>query len=336
MTEIFPEQKTDVHCKLSELDNIRPSKVLELVPGASSAQIGDFLQLAESTVKMLEGVQHKSAEVREKKVISDKRDSISLLGDLKELRVKNPQDTPKLECPTDPKSEFMEHLKKLIRADNGGTEGESIKFSEQFQEKNLNLLEAAKPNKAFNVEHCEQVYTKLLKDPLARSQLENIHAARAHKYGHAQFGQKFWYKESKNLAQKFKSQADRRKFRIGLKGLIDFINQLNILDLEKVFEKGEAEGFKLLKMPTPVPPATFCNYLKKVPPLKLIEFVNQEKAKEIQKIMAKISSLAHFSQSMADYFARDDALEPALAVVCEVLRNTEDVGGVLKNQAAHF
>ena len=89
-------------------------------------------------------------------------------------------------------------------------------------------------------------------------------------------------------------------------------------------------------MPTPVPPATFCKYLEKVPPLKLIEFVNREKAAEIRKIISKISSLAHFSQSMADYFARDDALEPALAVVCEVLRNTEDVGGVLKQRAATF
>ena len=63
---------------------------------------------------------------------------------------------------------------------------------------------------------------------MARSQLENSHAARAHKYGYAQFGSKFWYKESKNIARKLKSQADRRKFRIGLKSLIDFINQLNI------------------------------------------------------------------------------------------------------------
>ena len=103
-----------------------------------------------------------------------------------------------------------------------------------------------------------------------------------------------------------------------------------------MLEKGEAEGFKLLKMPTPVPPATFCKYLEKVPLIKLIEFFNRGKAAKMRKIISKISSLAHFSQSMADYFARDDALEPALAVVCEVLRNTEDVGGVLKKRAATF
>ena len=155
----------------------------------------------------------------------------------------------------------------------------SIKFSEQFERKILNLLEAAKP-KDFDVEHFEHVYNKLLKDPMARSQLENLHAARAHKYGYAQFGSKFWYKESKNISRKLKSQADRQKFRIGLKGLMDFRNQLNIIDWEKLLEKGDPEGFKLLKMPTPVVPETFCKYLENVPPLKLIEFVNKKKCRE--------------------------------------------------------
>ena len=145
---------------------------------------------------MREEVQRKSAEVLKKDAIPVEQEWISLLGSLKELRVENPEDTPKLECPTDPKSEFMEHLKKLIPPDNGGSDEESVNFTKQFQEKILNLLEAAKPNKDFDVEHFEHVYNKLLRDPLARAQLENIHAARAHKYGYAQFGSKFWYKES--------------------------------------------------------------------------------------------------------------------------------------------
>ena len=68
----------------------------------------------------------------------------------------------------------------------------------------------------------------------------------------------------------------------------------------------------------------------------MIEFINKVKAADILKLVGKISSLAHFSQSMADYFARDDALEPALAVVCEVLRTSQDVGGVLEKRAATF
>ena len=39
--------------------------------------------------------------------------------------------------------------------------------------------------------------------------------------------------------------------------------------------------------------------------------------------------MAHFSQSMADFYGHDDALEPALAAVCEALRNYNDVGVTL-------
>ena len=54
------------------------------------------------------------------------------------------------------------------------------------------------------------------------------------------------------------------------------------------------------------------------------------------EILQKISELAHFSQSMADYFAHDDALEPALAVLCEVLRNAPNIGAVLNNKCQTF
>ena len=182
----------------------------------------------------------------------------------------------------------------------------------------------------------EKIYKKLVGDPLARARIENLHAARAHKYGHAHFGPKFWYKESINLAQKWKSQDDRRKFRIGLKGLIDFLNQLNMMDLEKFLNKGEVDAFKLLKLPGPVSLENAKDILRSAPPIKIIEFINEEKAAGILKLVKKISSLAHFSQSMAEFFARDDALEPALAVVCEVLRTCPDVGGILEKRATSF
>ena len=49
-----------------------------------------------------------------------------------------------------------------------------------------------------------------------------------------------------------------------------------------------------------------------------------------------VSSLTHFSQSLAVHFARDDALEPPLSVVCEVLRNDQNVGAVLEKRSATF
>ena len=91
-----------------------------------------------------------------------------------------------------------------------------------------------------------------------------------------------------------------------------------------------------MKMPEPISPETMCDYLKEAPPIKLVEFFNRKKAADILKTLKKVSSLAHFSQSMADYFARDDALEPALSVVCEILRNDLDVGAVLEKRSATF
>ena len=126
------------------------------------------------------------------------------------------------------------------------------------------------------------------------------------------------------MARKLKSQAERRKFRAGLKGLVDFVNQLNIMDLEKLLKGGESEGFKVLKMPGSIQPETMGGLLKYVPPLKLIKLINKQKASDIHKFLEKISSLAHFSQSMTDFFAHDDALEPVLAVVCEFLRNNAE------------
>ena len=79
----------------------------------------------------------------------------------------------------------------------------------------------------------EKIFKKLLNNPTARTNLASIHEARAHKYGHIQFGPKTWYKEAVNISRKLTSQEDRRKFRQGLRGESDFLNQLNMHDLMK-------------------------------------------------------------------------------------------------------
>ena len=75
---------------------------------------------------------------------------------------------------------------------------------------------------------------------------------------------------------------------------------------------------------------------KRRPPIKILNLINSKKAKEITDLVQKITRLAHFSQSMTDYFAMDDAVEPALAVLCEVLRTDTDVGAVLSNNYTNF
>ena len=101
------------------------------------------------------------------------------------------------------------------------------------------------------------------------------------------------------------------------------------MDLETILHQGRLDGFKLLELRKPVLPEVILKYLENAPPIKILELINKQKAADILKILSKISSMAHFSQSMADFFAHDDSLEPALAVVCEALRNYDDVGATL-------
>ena len=73
---------------------------------------------------------------------------------------------------------------------------------------------------------------------------------------------------------------------------------------------------KTLKLQDPALTSQLVNTLKDVPPIELIKFINEAKASKLLQIFENIESFAHFSQSMSDYFALDDAIEPALAVVC--------------------
>ena len=320
---------TKVLCQLSEMPDISPSKVRKLVPEATAAQLSEFLELAEAMVSEDVKRRRRSPRAPSRSKTPGLSDGISLAGESVDVKADK-----KLKSPTEIDSQFMKELKKLVPPESGGSAVPTVDFNKEFQHKLLNLLESSNTPTQFDAEHFEKVYEKLVKDPLARSRLENLHAARAHKYGYAHFGPKRLFRESTKIATKLKSQAERRKFRAGLKGLLDFLNQLNLMDLEKLLEKGDPEGFKALKLPDLIKPETICKYLKDVPPIKLVEFINRQKATEIRALLTKISSLAHFSQSMTDFFAHDDALEPALAVVCDVLRNNEKMGGVLSKSSS--
>ena len=114
------------------------------------------------------------------------------------------------------------------------------------------------------------------------------------------------------------------------------MNQWNLLDLDDLLEKGEDEALNLLKLDEPILPSDLFASLKNVSPLKIMKLINGATAEKLVGTLQKISELAHFSQSMADYFALDDALEPALAVPCEVLRNAPNIGAVLNNKRQTF
>ena len=70
--------------------------------------------------------------------------------------------------------------------------------------------------------------------------------------------------------------------------------------------------------------------MSEIPLLDILKLIDTEKAQKIFSTIDKIVALAHVSQSMGNYFARDDALEPALSTVCTGLRGDSDFGHILR------
>ena len=99
---------------MSELDDVRPSKVRELVPGASAVQIATFLQLAEDAAGGQKRRRQEAAGLLEEREISNEREPVSPVGSVKELSVEDAKIASKMKCQTDVKSEFIKRLKRLI------------------------------------------------------------------------------------------------------------------------------------------------------------------------------------------------------------------------------
>ena len=181
----------------------------------------------------------------------------------------------------------------------------------------------------------EVLFKKLKNNISARSNLSSIHAARAHKYGQVQFGPKSWCKESSNISTKLTNQEDRRKFRMGLKCNVDFLNQLNMHDLmtnliDRTQDITSVSKTSISKL------EDIFECLKDVPIIDILKLIDNEKAKKIFVSIEKIVALAHVSQSMGNYFARDDSLDPALSTVCQALRGDIEFEYILRSGGATF
>ena len=181
----------------------------------------------------------------------------------------------------------------------------------------------------------EALFKKLKSNIAARSKLSSIHAARAYKYGHVQFGPKSWYKESVIVFYKWTSQEDRRKFRQGLTCNVEFLNQLNIHDLVKDLMDGKMDITSLSKS-IRVKLGDIFECLKEIPMIGILKFIDNEKAQKNFSTIDRNAALAYVSQSMWNYFARDDSLNPALSVVCEALRGWYRFWAFVEIQGGHL
>ena len=235
--------------------------------------------------------------------------------------------------PTPEKSGWTERLKTLVRnagVDRGRVEVDSSESDSQSHDDGRTT-----PSRKKEFISDETLFKKLKNNPSARSKLSSIHSARAHKYGHVQFGPKSWYKEVVNISEKLTSQEDRRKFRQGLKCNVEFLNQLNMHDLTKTLLEGKQKISSLPKaVQTKVADIFEC--LENIPLIDILKFIDNEKANKIFSLIDKITALAHVSQSMGNYFARDDSLDPALSIVCQALRGNIDFELLLRSRGGTF
>ena len=167
-----------------------PSEVLAIIPEATSEQLANFFDVLEET----------------RSCNTSDRPSI-VVGQVEKDLVKEAK-------AVDSSAGRLSNLKN--------DKNVQFSFSDDF-EKKLLLVLGASNHTVSDADVCKLTYDRLRQNPLDRSRLENLHTARAHKYGMAHLGPKNWYKESPNLLKKLKSLSERRKFRVGLKGNIDFL-----------------------------------------------------------------------------------------------------------------
>ena len=154
------------------------------------------------------------------------------------------------------------------------------------------------------------LFSNLKLYPKLRQSLNSVNSARAYKYGSRAFGQKSWYTENFDIATGLKSNADRRKFRFGLKSNVDFLIQLDIEGLKQCLSD---KTFS----PNHVPPGA---NLSTGSFLDTMRILDPNRFRKFCTIFNRIQANLDFTQSLSDYFATDEMLEPALLVISDAIR----------------
>ena len=167
-------------------------------------------------------------------------------------------------------------------------------------------------------------FANLRENRAARRDLVALHTARAHAYGERDCGQKSWYTDKAGVAQRLKSQDERRKFRMGLKANMEFWTQLRIGDLRAALTMGDPEPLRKLPVTTTGTVKEFQKFFMTSPVVDVLKLIVPHKADAVVRILNGIELLADFNQRLNCHLASHQALEPILAVLCDMLRSGED------------
>ena len=103
--------------------------------------------------------------------------------------------------------QFNQKTKHLTPTKEKSEENAQITFFNEFEKKILGILGTFNPSVVSDVDKNRLAFDKLVQNPAERSRLENIHAARGHRYGTAHLGPKSWYQNTQNLSLKVKTHG---------------------------------------------------------------------------------------------------------------------------------
>ena len=174
-------------------------------------------------------------------------------------------------------------------------------------------------------------FANLKENRAARRSLAALNQARAHPYGPWAFGPKAWYSEQPAVARRFKSQDDRRQFRMGLKCSLEFLNQLRLMDLRTTLTTGDPAVLGGIQRNTATTVEHFRELLSLASPVDVLRLFAPGKIDAIMNIINGIDALADFNQRLGKHLATHSALEPIHDVVCDILRSGLDFASVSKN-----
>ena len=169
----------------------------------------------------------------------------------------------------------------------------------------------------------------------ARNNLAALNAARTCLFGARQLGSRKWYMDKPGIASRLKTQTQRRQFRLGLIANLAFYNKLNITDLHSMFCSGDPSGLASLSATTPTTIPALRSVAAATSPYDMLRILAPEKAGLLDSTLRQISALADYVQSLCGYLAANEALEPAHAVICKLLRTGADFEGAVASSPIH-
>ena len=170
----------------------------------------------------------------------------------------------------------------------------------------------------------------------ARNSLPALNAARSCLFGDRQLGDRKWYSDKPGIAARLKTQAQRRQFRMGLVANLAFYNILNQNDVHRLLYAGTNMSLDSLPYASKIAIAQAAQTLQHLSPMNLLRMVAPKKAVELEIALREVSALASYNQSLCGHLAASEAVEPAHAVVCEVLRTGADFSQAFSYQPVHI